>query len=54
MTYREFTNELATSCSCHELAENITGHIMDSEDCWDWDAKIPEKYIRIHMPYLDK
>lgn len=52
MTYRKFTQELSESCSSYELAENITGHIMDSENCFDWAAEIPEKYIKIHLPYL--
>ena len=52
MTYRQFTKKLAESCSRYEYAENITGHIMEMEDCYDWGAEIPEKYIKIHLPYL--
>lgn len=52
MTYRKFTEELSKSCSSYELAENITGHIMDCEKCYDWKAQIPKEYIKIHLPYL--
>jgi hypothetical protein len=54
MSYREFTERLSKTCSCYELAENITGHIMDDEDCYDWDATIPENYVKIHLPFLVK
>ena len=52
MTYGKFTEELAKGCSSYELAENITGHIMDMEECYDWNAQIPKEYIEIHLPYL--
>ena len=52
MSYREFTERLSKSCSRHEMAENIVGHIMDEEGCYDWGAKIPDEYIRIHLPFL--
>lgn len=54
MSYREFTERLSKSCSSYELAENITGHIMDDEGCYDWDATIPENYVKIHLPFLVK
>lgn len=49
MTYKEFTQKLAQTCSSYELAENITGHIMDTENNYDWDAEIPNEYVRIHL-----
>ena len=54
MNYRKFTEILSESCSCYELAENIVGHIMDEEDCYDWGAEIPAKYIKVHLPFLAK
>lgn len=52
MNYREFTQELSESCSSFEFAQNITGYIMDAENCFDWQADIPENYVKIHLPYL--
>lgn len=54
MTYKKFTEKLSKSCSSYDLAENITGHIMDDEECFDWGAEIPEKYVKIHLPFLSK
>ena len=53
MTYRKFTEELSKRCSSYELAQNITGHIMDYENCYEWEAEIPQEYMETHLPYLN-
>lgn len=49
MTYRKFWECLNRTCGHQSFTDNIVGDIMDTEECWDWDAEIPEKYIKIHL-----
>lgn len=49
MTYRKFNECLGRTCSDQSFADNITGDIMDEEECWDWEAEIPEEYVKIHL-----
>ena len=49
MTFRKFHECLCRVCSSVAFADNIVGDIMDDIECWDWDALIPDKYIKIHL-----
>lgn len=49
MTFRQFYESLRRTTSSDCWADNIVGNIMDELECWDWDAIVPERYIKIHL-----
>lgn len=51
MTFRKFWDALREQTSCDAFADNIVGDIMDTLECWEWDAIVPEKYIQIHLTH---
>ena len=49
MTFRKFYECIRRTTSSDIWADNIVGQIMDEIECWDWDAIVPEKDIKIHL-----
>lgn len=49
MTFSEFYERLCDICSDEAFADNIVGYIMDETECWEWDAIIPDQYVKIHL-----
>ena len=51
MTFRTFHARLCQICSNMAFADSIVGNIMDEMEIWEWDAIVPDKYIKIHFSY---
>ena len=49
MTFSKFWDCLCRVCSSSIWADNIVGDIMDTLECWDWDALVPTEYIKLHL-----
>ena len=49
MTFKKFYECIRRQCSSDVWADNIVGEIMDTIECWDWDAIVPDEYVKIHL-----